>query len=293
MQKLIYYIFRYFIFILHLTPFFILYLYSDILSLLLFNIIGYRKKVVLINLRNSFPEKSEREIYKIAKKFYNHLSDITLESVKGYSLSGKKILKRYTYQYSKVVADYFEQGKDIILAGGHYGNWEWGILMISEILPFKMTGVYNPMTNKYIDKYIKKVRTERGTELVPLNLTKRIFANKCDKPKAIMLVGDQNPSNKNKSIKTTFLNQETFCLHGIELYAKIYSLPVVYYSILKEKRGHYKLTAELITDKPRDMKKGELTKIYMKKLEQTIIAQPEFWLWSHKRWKHNKNNYEL
>ena len=287
MKRLIYYIFRYFVFIFYLTPFFILYLYSDILSFLLFNIIGYRKKVVLINLRNSFPEKSEQEIHRIAKKFYNHLSDLILESVKGYSLSGKKILKRYTYQKSEIVSNYFKQGKDIVLAGGHYGNWEWGILMISKILPFKMSGVYNPMSNKYIDKYIKKLRTERGTELVPLKLTKRIFANKSDKPKAIMLVGDQNPSNKGKSIKTTFLNQETFCIHGIELYAKLYNLPVVYYSIVKEKRGYYKLTASLITDKPRELAKGELTKIYMKKLEESIRKEPEFWLWSHKRWKHN------
>ena len=145
------------------------------------------------------------------------------------------------------------------------------------------------MSNKYVDKYIKKLRTKRGTELVSMKLTNRIFAKKSAEIKAVMLVGDQSPSDRKKALWVKFLNQDTACIHGIELYAKIYKLPVVYYSIGKEKRGHYKITAELIMDDPRESKKGEITRIFMEKLEKTIQKNPEYWLWSHKRWKHKLN----
>ncbi len=282
-----YVFFRIAIIFFKLLPFRIIYFLSDITAFLLKDIIKYRKKVVLNNLKNSFPEKNKDQIYSICKKFYKHLADIFLESFKGYSLNKKNLLKRFKVLKTSEINKLHNQQKNIIYAGGHIGNWEWGTRATPYYLKHSLAILYKPLKNKYIDKYLNNLRKKDNATMQSIYTTARAFL-KLPKPFAVIMLADQSPAKVKKAIWTKFLNQQTACLHGIELYAKKFNMPVVFFSIDKIKRGYYQVDNELISANPRDEKKGDITKKYMHKLEQKIKQTPQFWLWSHKRWKHKK-----
>lgn len=285
-----YVFFRIIVFIFRILPFPIIYLISDFFAFLMSNIFFYRKKVIMENLKNSFPEKSLKEINKIKAKFYRHLTDIMLESIKGYTLNEKKLRKRYILNNKSLCDNFYEQGENIILAGGHYGNWEWGARSCPIELKHKILALYKPLANKYIEKYIHKLRTKNNAELLSIYSTGKEQLFKNQKNHLIIMVGDQNPSNIKRAIWVKFLNQPTACLHGIENYAKKLNMPVVYFSITKIKRGYYSISFKTITEQAQNEAKGEITKKFMQALEQDIKNKPEFWLWSHKRWKHKYDN---
>jgi len=255
-------------------------------------VFGYRKKVVYSNLKRSFPEKSEQEIHRIAKDFYTNLSDITLESIKGLSMSKKALQKRYPVLNVDLLDEYLVNNKSVIGLASHYTNWEWGVLSFGFQFKHKSIGLYKPLSNKYIDSYIKKTRAAWGMNLVSIKNTSDAFNEKHEKPAVYFMVSDQSPSNRKKAIWVKFLNQDTACLHGAEAYAKKYDLPLVYGDIQRVKRGYYNVTISIIEENPKQTKEGEITQKYMKKLEDTVLAKPENWLWSHKRWKHKRENNE-
>lgn len=266
----------------------LLYRYSDILSFLMYHVISYRKKVVFDNLKNSFPEKSEKEIKKIARKFYRNLSDMILEGIKGFTISKKNVMKRNKVMEVELTKKLYDQNKNIIFAAGHAGNWEWGARTSPYQLYHKSIVLYKPLKNKKIDAYLRKLRTMDNLGLYPIKSTARAFLNN-DKPFSVVMLGDQNPSNRGKAIWVKFLNQPTACLHGIEVYAKKFDIPVIFAEFRRVKRGYYETYFEIITENPRELEDGQITKIFMNKLEEKIIKQPEIWLWSHKRWKHKFN----
>jgi len=288
MQYIGYIFFRILVFSFALVPFPVLYIQSDVLRFFLYRVVKYRRAVVFKNLSESFPKKSEKEIEKIAKNFYKHLSDITLESIKGLSLSKKTLLKRYPVKNVELLDEYFSSGQNIIGLASHYGNWEWGVLSFG--LQFKHTsvGLYKPLSNKYIERFIKKARAAWGMHLVSFYETDNAFSVKHDKPSLIFMVSDQNPSNIEKAIWIDFLNHDTACLHGAEAYSKKYNLPLVYGDIQRVKRGYYEVTVSKLIENPGDTEYGEITRKYMQFLEDIILKKPENWLWSHKRWKHKR-----
>ncbi len=268
-----------------LIPFPLLYLLSDVLALLMI-IFGYRKKVICKNLKSSFPEKSKPELKKIARKFYFNLSDIMLESLKGYTLSAKQFKKRYKVKNPEVDIKYYDNGQNVIYVGGHLGNWEWGTQATPFILKHKVVILYKPLKNKRIDAFIKKKRERFGVKMVSIKLTRRGF-DITDKPYCVIMVSDQNPSNVEKAIRVNFLNQPTYVLHGTELYAKLFNFPVIFFKTRRKKRGYYEIELIPVCDNPRQTAKGELTQKFMSELEKAVKERPELWLWSHKRWKHN------
>ncbi len=288
MQKTGYIFFRFMVFLFSLVPFRLLYFYSDILCLLFFYVFGYRKKVVFTNLKNSFPEKSEEEILEIAKGFYKNLSDITLESIKGLSMSKKSLKKRYPVVNIDILDEYYERGQSIIGLAAHYTNWEWGVISFGFQFKHKSIGLYKPLSNKYIDNYVKKARAAWGMSLVSIKETRNIFEKEHDNPTVFFMISDQSPSNIKRAKRIKFLNQDTACLHGAELYAKKYNIPLIFGDVKRKKRGFYEVELSIFEDKPRETKDGEITERYMKKVEEIIKAKPENWLWSHKRWKHKK-----
>ncbi len=241
-----------------------------------------------MNLKNSFPDKSNSELQKIARKFYTHLTDLIFESIKGYSVPLDKLQKRYQLINPELINNFYEQGKDTITASGHYGNWEWGTQVLPSLIKHKSKILYQPLSNKLIDNYLRKNRAKHNSELVNIKFTRRIFSFEKHKPLTAVMLGDQSPPNKKKAVWLNFLNQDTACIHGIEFYAKFFDLPVIFFDIKKVKRGHYKVYLELLSEKPKDLPKEELTKLYMKRLEKSIIEKPEYYLWSHKRWKHKR-----
>ena len=271
-----------------IIPFRLLYVMSDVCAVIMQYLIRYRTNTVSDNLKNAFPKKSPDEIKIITRQFYKHLCDITLESIKGYSLSTKQILKRYQFLNPDIANQYYEKGQDIIIALSHYCNWEWGARVAGSIYRHKLVSLYKPMSNRYIDKYIRKQRMKRSMELVSIYDPKYFFRSKKNKPKAYFFISDQSPGRAKKAIWVRFLNQDTACLRGIEDYAKLFNLPVIYMDIQRDRRGHYTLEMQELCVNPAKTLPGEITENYMRKLEAVIIEKPEDWLWSHRRWKLKK-----
>lgn len=288
MKKIEYIFFRFLHAFIGLMPFRCLYIFSDICSFAMHHIFRYRRKTVYENLRRSFPEKSNEELNRITHKFYKNLCDVSLESIKGHSMSTAKLLKRYKCLNPEVANHYFEKRQSVIFALSHYANWEWGTQVAGSIFMHKAISFYKPLSNKYLDKYFLDQRATRGMELFSIYQTKFIFRAEDHIPRAYFLVSDQSPSNKKRSYWLKFLNQDTACIHGIESYARLFNVPVIYADVQRVGRGKYTISLEVLCDKQENTQQGEITGLYMRKLEEIIIKKPEDWLWSHRRWKIKK-----
>ena len=253
----------------------------------MYRIIGYRKEVVFTNLKNSFPKKSDEELNAIMADFYRHLCDIIMESMKGFTISEKQLRKRLVIKNPEFSNYFADKGQSIIFVGGHYNNWEICAQAFAMYSNHECIGIYKPLSNQFINDKIYTSRSKYGMNLVSMKQTKKSF-EEGNEAKAIVFGSDQNPSNPKRAHWVQFLNQDTGVLFGVEKYAKEYDWPVVFVSISKVKRGHYEVEYSLVTDKPKDHPHGKITEDFTKRLEQDIINQPQYWLWSHKRWKHKR-----
>ena len=249
--------------------------------------IKYRKPVTLENLTLSFPEKSHKEILALYKLYQKHLTDLGAEMIKMLSISKKQVAKRYACVNPEVVNRFYRQGQSVILLSSHYNNWEWMVLRLDDMFLHHGIGVGKANTNKVFEKWINKRRTRFGTEVVFADAIRASFEQNYLQNKlcTYMMLSDQSPSNLKKSYVTTFLNQESCIIYGAEYFAKKYDFPVIYYEVTKVKRGYYKVDLELITEKPTETASGEITEKYVQLLEKTIKKAPQYWLWSHRRWK--------
>lgn len=275
---------------LSLLPLRVLYALAYPIYLVLTYVIRYRKKITVENLRLSFPEKSQAEIHQLYKRYNRHLSHIIVEMLKMLTLSKEQLDRRYFCKNPELVNRYFEQKRSVILLSAHYNNWEWMILQLDSMFLHHGVGVGKANSNKKFEHLINKARTRYGTEVVFADHVRELFEqnNTNQTPAAYMMLSDQSPNNLKKSYVTTFLNQESCMIFGGEYFAKKYNLPVVYYQVVKDKPGYYHIELELITENPQETQYGEITEKYTRLLEKTICQQPEFWLWSHRRWKNRK-----
>ncbi len=273
---------------LSLLPFPVLYGVSNILYFIFYYLVGYRKKVVLQNLRHSFPEKTEKEIQETARKFYKHFCDLVVESIKIFTISEKQTLKRFKVNNPEVSDVYYEQNRSVLFAGGHYNNWELLAVGMNQYIKHHAAGIYTPLSNKFFDGKMQKTRERFGLKMLPTRAVKRFLDDNKNKLTGLVFGFDQSPSNPKSAHWMKFLNQDTGVQYGIEKLAKDYNCPVIYGTINKIKRGHYTLDLVLVTDKPLDTTDGYIIETATKLLEKDIIRQPEYWLWSHKRWKHKK-----
>ncbi|PLX05919.1 MAG: hypothetical protein C0596_15580 [Marinilabiliales bacterium] len=204
------------------------------------------------------------------------------------SIREKTIQKRYIVKNTEIADKFFEEGKSVLCLTSHYGNWEYGILATDRPIKHQAIALYLPLTNKYSERYGLKRRKRFGMKMVAVQETKSIFNPPPKSPVAVIMAADQSPSNIERAIWTNFLGIETACLHGPEAYAKKTNMPVLYLKVSKLKRGYYTLEFEELIKNPDICKAGEITKIYFERFEKDIINQPEYWLWSHRRWKHVK-----
>lgn len=267
----------------------VLYLKSTGFYFFVYYILGYRKKVVLTNLRNSFPEKSEQEIHSIAKQFYKHFCDVIVETIKTASISKEELIKRCTYtENAKAIFDEYTKKKQTIVAVmGHCGNWEWNALSYQTQFNQELLGVYHPLSNKAFDEFIFKWRNRFGGSFIPLKEFYPFLITNKQKNFTIGLIADQSAPPES-AFWTKFLNQDTAVFNGPEKIAKKFNYPMVYVSVIKVKRGMYQLDVKKITDDPKSFAPGELSQLHVNCLEENIKAQPYNWLWSHKRWKHKR-----
>jgi len=266
-------------------PLSFLYIISNFIYFLLRYVIPYRKKVILTNLIKSFPEKSEKEIEEIRRKFYRFLSDLMVETIWNFSLSEKEARKRMVVENPEVLNKYFEEGKDVIIVVGHYNSWEFLLISFDLMVQHRGAVIYTSLTDKFLDKIFKEFREKFGMKLLTKGEVKHAFQNGLDKPMAILFGSDQAPSSAGRAYWTEFLHQDTAVAIGVEKYAIKYDLPVFFGGLKKIKRGYYSIELELLTDTPLNTKEGEISDMHVQALERLIKETPEYWLWSHKRWK--------
>jgi Kdo2-lipid IVA lauroyltransferase/acyltransferase len=275
----------FFLYLVSLLPFWFLYLIADGLFVMLYYITGYRRTVVYNNLRNSFPEKSEAGRKLIEKKYYKYMADLTVETIKSVSMSEKAVRKHFKCVNPELIEEYFGKGKSIVAAAGHYGNWEMATLELGLLTDKQRIVVYKPQSNPVFTNFLNRTRSRFGVTLVPMRQTLRKFIGTKNELTISVLVSDQTPTREDAKYFTPFLNQPTPVFLGIEKLSKTIDCVVVFCRIDRVKRGYYEGTLVPLIEEPRACKPYEVTEAHVRYLEQQIREKPEYWLWSHRRWK--------
>ncbi len=266
-----------------------LYLLSDLLFILLYRVFGYRKSMVTRNLVNAFPDKTPEEIDKIREKFFRYLCDLSLEVIKTLSISPKGTREYFTIKDSDLapIARFFREKQSIVLVLGHMGNWELTGAMFCQLGLHQLYVIYHPLANRHFDELFTKMRTRSGIKLYPMKGAFKSMLKNRDQLTATAFIADQTPRPDNAHWMT-FLNQDTPVFRGTENISKTLDYPVIYVSVIREKRGLYRLHTELLAEHPKQFAENEITEMHTRRLERDIIEQPETWLWSHRRWKHKR-----
>ncbi len=290
MAVVLYYIALPFIYLLSVLPFPVLYGLSNVVYALLYGVLRYREKVVLTNLRNAFPDKSEQEIRQLSRAFYRYFCDLFLEVFKTLTVSPETMLKhcRFTPQAQVVFDELAERNQSVVLVLGHLGNWEWAGNTFSLLCKQQLYVIYHPIVNPYFDGLMYRMRTRFGTKLIAMKETYRKMLSQKQELSTTAFIADQTPSAPQTAYWTTFLNQDTPVFPGTEIIARKLNFPVVYTRVKRLKRGYYEIDAEILVANPAETKDGEISEIHTRRLERDIIEQPETWLWTHRRWKHKR-----
>ncbi|OIQ37639.1 MAG: lipid A biosynthesis acyltransferase [Bacteroidetes bacterium MedPE-SWsnd-G1] len=287
MQLLVYIIVYPLLWLLSILPFRALYVISDFLSIILYYLIGYRKKVVLENLKLALPEKSEMELLKIRRKFYTHFTDVFMEMIKSITISKKAVNKHFVFENIHFINDLAKKGKSIVVVGGHYANWEW-LLTLSDRIEHHAFAVYSPIGNKYFDRMMKKNRSKFGTNLIKPKLARKTYRD--NKANGVLslngLVSDQSPLLKRTRYWTTFLNVKVPIHVGAELIAKELDQSVIFYEVSKIKRGYYKCNFKVLAENPNEFPDYQITDMFLREVENQIKKAPQYYFWTHKRFKH-------
>ena len=270
---------------LSLLPLPLLYWLADFAYLIVYKISGYRKDVVNENLANAFPDKSAAQRKEIAAKFYHFITDLMIEILWCFSLSEKRIRRRFKVVNPELLDGLYDSGKSVVLVLGHYSSWEMVLSSLNLFVKHRVATIYIPLTNSALDKAFYKMRTIFNSKMIAKKDFKESFKANDKELKAIIFGADQSPSISKNIYWTQFLNQETAVAYGVEKYAKMYDMPVVYAQLMREKRGYYSLEFKTVSTHPTTEVEGNITEQHVRLLEQQILAKPEFWLWSHKRWK--------
>ena len=267
----------------------LLYKVSDFLYYLLYYVFSYRKKVVRENLKLAFPQMNKVDRTKIEKKYYKFLCDLFLESFKSMNIDVEEINLRYKFKNPELLDELYNKNKNIILIAGHYCSWEW-VFNLNNNTKFQVHAIYKKLSNKYFDEWAKKIRSKQGCNMITTKETfKEIY--KHSKTKELHLYGfasDQSPRKRKENYWGIFLNNLVPIHTGAEIIAKKYNMALVFMDVQRVKRGYYEVYFKTITENPKKYKDFELTDKFIKLLEEQIIKKPEYYTWTHRRFKHRK-----
>ena len=290
MQFLVYILVYPFLWLVSILPFRLLYAFSDFLYLLIYKVFGYRKKVVKDNLRLVFPHKTEEEINDITKKFYHHLCDMMVEAIKSLTISEKEMKEHFTFSNVEVINDIEKQNKSIILMCAHYGSWEW-IFILQKYVESKGFAVYKRLANPYFDRLVKRIRAKYNSHLITTKETiPTLMKAKVNGERTISgFVSDQTPGADRAFHWNTFMGIKVPVHTGAEMLAKRLDMAVVFFRVKRLKRGYYETTFETIALNPKEFENYEITDTFLKLVEQQIEEAPQYYLWTHKRWKHRNS----
>ncbi|NIM28871.1 MAG: hypothetical protein GTO67_10200 [Gammaproteobacteria bacterium] len=266
-------------------PFAALYVVADGFYLLNRFVIRYRYDVVRNNLRNAFPEKTQRELTALTEKVFRNLADLLVETIKGVSISREELERRMQIKPSERVTEFIDQGTPLVFLSAHHCNWEWLLLYSSLHLPHPHVVVYQAFSNERFDAFMLKTRTRFGCKAVATsNVIKEIMSQRRSL-KTLALLADQTPARNERKYWTTFLNQETAFLDGIDGIAWLTGMPVVFVHATRKSRGHYEIVLDVIAEPPYKKNDHVVVERYARALESMILCDPSAWLWSHRRWK--------
>ncbi len=268
-------------------PLGVLYLLSDFLFFLTYYIVRYRRTLVMKNLRNSFPEKSEKELRTIEKQFYHNLADISIETLKGITISKKELEKRVIIR-SSLIEDLMTSGKPMLLMTSHFCNWEWVLLAICHNHAIEIHAVYQKLRNAFFDRLMFGLRSRFGALMHEKNSVVTDMSQLGPKPYIMAMASDQRPFSGERKYWANFMHQDAAFYSGAEILARRMDIPVVYISMHRTLRGYYEISYELISIEPRHTERNEITNAFIKLTERDIRKNPSSYLWSHNRWKHKK-----
>ena len=289
MQFLIYILLYPILFCISILPFPILYFLSDCIFVLMYYVFGYRKKTVRTNLKMALPHLNDKERLVIEKKSFHYLCDTFLEMIKTMTISKAEMSKRYILKNLDYYLEIEKKGKSIALMTAHYASYEWAISMNHHIT-FQGVGIYKKVSNPYFDKLVRNIRSKFKATLITTKETKSFMEQRAI-DKRLCLYGfasDQTPRRAENNHWFTFLGIETPIHIGAELFAKKFDMNVGFLKSKRVKRGYYEATIELLSDNVSSIPDYELSELFIRKVEEQIYEAPEFYLWSHKRFKHKK-----
>ncbi len=278
-----------------LLPLWVLYRLADILYFPLYYIVRYRKKLVYSNIRNAFPEKSEKEVARLTRQFYRHFCDYIVETIKVLHISDEEMRRRMRFEQMEIANRAIAENRSVILLLGHFGNWEW-IPSITLWLTDKSSHfgqIYRPLRNEWFDRFFLHLRSRFGTRCIAKQDTLRAMLQmkRSGKTSVTGFMADQTPSPSNIHHWVNFLSQDTAVLTGFEKIARKTGFTVLYVDVEVVKRGYYKATIREVTQDPAQMEEFEMTDQYTALMEETIRRTPWAWLWTHKRWKYKHENF--
>lgn len=289
MQLIIYLIVFPILWLISILPFRLFYWFSDLIFFIVYRIIGYRKKTVRENVSLALPHLNEKERREVEQKFYHHLCDMFLEMIKTLTISHKEMDKRFKITNIELVKEFEKKGKSTILLTSHYASWEW-LMTLNNQTSFYGVGVYKKIANKYFDQMVRDIRSRFNAELVETIKAIPLMREnqKLDKLFMYGMVSDQSPKLNRAFHWFPFMGIEVPVHTGAEMLAKRYDFNVLFVDVQKVSRGHYKATFVPITEDPKSIPDFEITERFLKLVEKQILDAPEFYLWTHKRWKHKR-----
>jgi len=287
MQRIFYYIIYGFVWVISLLPMPLLYFFSDLLRLFVQYVVRYRKEVIDGNLLLVFPEKSKAERDKIKKQYYLHLCDLVIETIKSITISEKELKKRFVVENPEVANEYYNKGKSLLIYCSHYANWEWSSILSVQI-PFKGLGVYKTLRISYFDELIRNIRSRFGATIVSnKKIIPALFRSVRKGEQTVTLIlADQTPKRSKIKFVDTFMGIEVPIFTGSEEIAKRLDFAVAYLKVMKVKRGYYKATVVPLANDPKITEEYAITKAFITEIEKQIAIAPQYYLWSHRRWKH-------
>ena len=276
---------------LSLLPLHLLYVLSDMIYPLLYYLVGYRKQVVSQNMQRAFPDRSSEEIKDLSKQFYRYLCDLLVESIRIFSISEAEVNQRCRILNPEIFEPFVKDRRSIVIVASHYCNWELAGLAVQRQIPHQVLGLFTPFSAAFWQKKMTESRTRFGLKIVAGNKMKEVLKMGEDAFIAIVFINDQSPrSNKKRQYWTQFLNQETGVLLGAEKFARSHNYPILYSYNRRVKRGYYELEFVLLEDQPAQSEEEAITESHLRLLEEQIRRQPRYWLWTHRRWKHQRLN---
>lgn len=289
-MKLVLYLITYpILWLISILPFPLLYLLSDGIYILMYHIIGYRKKTVRYNLALALPHLSEKERLKIEKKSFRHLCDLFLEIIKTLTISQKEMDNRFQFSNMEVYQNLEEKGKSIAILCAHYASYEW-VISINKYISFKGFAIYKKIANPHFDNLVKKIRSKHKAYLISTKETIDVMEENYQKGDLCVygFAGDQSPKLLKAKHWGSFMGVTVPFHTGAEMLAKRFNMNVIFLKVKRLKRGYYEASFEVLSENVKSVPDYQITDTFIKKVEEQILEAPEFYFWTHKRFKHAK-----